>query len=56
MIPELKNYARLKKEEKWDDPEEVIQLSGMGRGLLKMGRKLGVFRKKENNESEGSRD
>lgn len=56
MIPELRNYARIKKEEKWDDPAEVIQLSGMGRGILKMGRKLGVFRKKENDRAKGSRD
>jgi glycerol-3-phosphate acyltransferase PlsY len=46
MLPEIRNYERLKREEKWDDPAAVIELSGMGRGLLKMGRKLGLIKKK----------
>lgn len=46
MLPEIRNWNRIKREEKWDDPAEVIQLSGMGRGLLKMGRKLGLIKKK----------
>jgi hypothetical protein len=46
MLPEIRNYERLKREEKWDDPAAVIGLSGMGRGLLKMGRKLGLIKKK----------
>jgi len=46
MRPEIRNYERLKREEKWDDPAAVIELSGMGRGLLKMGRKLGLIKKK----------
>jgi glycerol-3-phosphate acyltransferase PlsY len=46
MIPEIKNWRRIKHEEKWDDPVEVIQLSGMGRGIVKMARKLGVLKKK----------
>ena len=47
MIPEIKNWMRIKHEEKWDDPVEVIQLSGMGRGIVKMARKLGVLKKTE---------
>ena len=46
MLPEIRNWNRIKREEMWDDPAEVIQLSGMGRGLLKMGRKLGLIKKK----------
>lgn len=44
MRPEIRNYERLKREQKWDDPAAVIALSGMGRGLLKMGRKLGLLK------------
>jgi glycerol-3-phosphate acyltransferase PlsY len=46
MLPEIRAYERLKREEKWDDPAAVIELSGMGRGLLKMGRKLGLIKKR----------
>jgi glycerol-3-phosphate acyltransferase PlsY len=46
MLPEIRNYERIKREEKWDDPTAVIELSGMGRGLLKMGRKLGMLKAK----------
>jgi hypothetical protein len=46
MRPEIRNYERLKREAKWDDPAAVIELSGMGRGLLKMGRKLGLLKKR----------
>ena len=46
IIPEWKNWIRIKKEEKWDDPVEVFQLQGMGRGLIKMARKLGILKKK----------
>jgi glycerol-3-phosphate acyltransferase PlsY len=46
MLPEIRNYERIKREQKWDDPAAVIELSGMGRGLLKMGRKLGLIKPK----------
>lgn len=46
MLPEIRNYERIKREEKWDDPAAVIELSGMGRGMLKMGRKLGLIKAK----------
>ncbi len=46
MLPEIRNYERIKREEKWDDPAAVIELSGMGRGMLKMGRKLGLIKTK----------
>jgi glycerol-3-phosphate acyltransferase PlsY len=44
MFPEIKNWRRIKREAKWDDPTAVIQLSGMGRGMVKMGRKLGLIK------------
>jgi hypothetical protein len=57
IIPEWKNWLRIKKEEKWDDPVEVFQLQGMGRGLIKMARKLGVLKKKsEKNMNSGQKD
>jgi glycerol-3-phosphate acyltransferase PlsY len=46
MLPEIRNWRRIKREKAWDDPAAVIQLSGMGRGLIKMGRKLGLIKKK----------
>jgi len=43
-IPELRQWMKIRKEDKWNDPTEVIQLSGMGRGILKMAKKLGVVK------------
>ena len=45
MIPETRQWFHIRRENKWDDTTEVMQLSGMGRGLLKMARKLGIVRK-----------
>lgn len=42
MIPETRQWFRIRREDKWSDSSEVMQLSGMGRGLLKMARKLGI--------------
>ena len=36
--------GRISKEEKWDDYQAVMQLSGMGRGILKMAKKIGVVK------------
>jgi glycerol-3-phosphate acyltransferase PlsY len=44
MIPETRQWFRIRRENKWDDTTEVMQLSGMGRGLLKMARKLGILK------------
>jgi len=44
MIPEIKQWRRISKEEKWDDYQTVMQLSGMGRGILKMAKKIGVVK------------
>jgi glycerol-3-phosphate acyltransferase PlsY len=46
MIPEIKAWLKIRREEKWDDPAEVMQLSGMGRGLLKMAKKFGLIKKR----------
>ncbi len=43
-IPELKQWMKIKKEEKWDDPTAVLQLTGMGRGIIKMAKLLGVVK------------
>jgi glycerol-3-phosphate acyltransferase PlsY len=47
MVPETRQWFRIRREDKWNDTTEVMQLSGMGRGLLKMARKLGVVKKPE---------
>jgi glycerol-3-phosphate acyltransferase PlsY len=47
MIPETRQWFRIRRENKWDDTTEVMQLSGMGRGLLKMARKLGLVKSPE---------
>jgi glycerol-3-phosphate acyltransferase PlsY len=44
MIPETRQWFKIRREDKWNDTTEVMQLSGMGRGLLKMARKLGLVR------------
>lgn len=45
MIPETRQWFKIRRENKWNDTTEVMQLSGMGRGLLKMARKLGLVEK-----------
>jgi glycerol-3-phosphate acyltransferase PlsY len=44
MIPETRQWFKIRRENKWNDTTEVMQLSGMGRGLLKMARKLGLVK------------
>jgi glycerol-3-phosphate acyltransferase PlsY len=50
IIPEIKQMQRLKREENWDDPVAVFQLTGMGRGIIKMAKKIGVIKDKEKKE------
>jgi glycerol-3-phosphate acyltransferase PlsY len=47
-LPELRQWAVVRKDEKWSDPMEAWQISGMGRGIIKMARKLGIVKKKKN--------
>ena len=42
QIPEMKQYLKFKREGKVTDISEVMQLTGMGRGIYKMARRLGV--------------
>ena len=44
MIPETRQWFRIRRENKWNDTTEVMQLSGMGRGLLKMARRFGLIK------------
>ena len=44
MIPEMKQYLRLRREGKGDDLAEVMQLTGMGRGIYKMAKRFGVIK------------
>jgi glycerol-3-phosphate acyltransferase PlsY len=47
MMPETRQWFRIRRENRWNDTTEVMQLSGMGRGLLKMARRLGVVKTPE---------
>jgi len=44
MIPEIKRWLVVRRDSEWGDPTKTMELSGMGRGLLKMGRKLGLIK------------
>ena len=44
MIPEMKQYLRLRREGKGDDLAEVMQLTGMGRGIHKMAKRFGLIK------------
>ena len=44
MIPEIKRWIVVRRDSEWGDPTKTMELSGMGRGLLKMGRKLGLIK------------
>jgi glycerol-3-phosphate acyltransferase PlsY len=43
MMPEIKRWLVVRRDSNWGDPTKTMELSGMGRGLLKMGRKLGLI-------------
>jgi len=44
-IPEIKKWIKITKNGKWSETAEVMQLTGMGRGILKFAKKLGLARK-----------
>ena len=46
MIPEIKKWIRITREGKWSETANVMQLTGMGRGILKMAKKLGIYKEK----------
>jgi glycerol-3-phosphate acyltransferase PlsY len=43
MIPELKQYVRFRREGKGADLAEVMQHTGMGRGIYRMAKRFGVL-------------
>ncbi len=43
ILPEIRQYIRFRREGKGGDLSEVMQLTGMGRGIYKMGKRLGLF-------------
>jgi glycerol-3-phosphate acyltransferase PlsY len=45
-IPEAREWYKIKKEPVWNDPTEAWKISAMGRGIIKMGTRLGLIRKK----------
>jgi glycerol-3-phosphate acyltransferase PlsY len=45
-LKEARSWYRIKKEPGWDDPMEAWKMSAMGRGIIKMGTKLGLIKKK----------
>lgn len=46
MIPEIKKWVRITREGKWSETANVMQLTGMGRGIFKMAKKLGIAKQK----------
>lgn len=52
MMPEMRQYLKFRREGKGEDLSEVMQLTGMGRGIYRMGKRFGVFR----GPNEGSGD
>jgi len=52
VSPEIKEMNRLKKEDGWDDPIVVFQMTGMGRGIVKMAKLIGVIKPKPKQDPE----
>jgi glycerol-3-phosphate acyltransferase PlsY len=44
ILPEIREWRRIARDGTWSDPAAVMQLSGMGRGMIKMARRLGVLK------------
>jgi glycerol-3-phosphate acyltransferase PlsY len=53
MVPEMKQYIKFRREGKGEDLSEVMQLTGMGRGIYKMARRFGVLEEKSKSEDHG---
>jgi len=54
MIPEIKHLNKMKKYDKWNDPVVVLQATGMGRGIIKMAKILGVIKSEKTNQEKTS--
>jgi glycerol-3-phosphate acyltransferase PlsY len=53
MIPEMKQYVKFRREGKGEDLSEVMQLTGMGRGIYKMAKRFGLLESKPKNDNHG---
>ena len=47
---------KIRKEDKWNDTAQVIHLTRMGRGILKMSNKLGVVKVAEDSQPPPAND
>ncbi|MGD1993994.1 MAG: glycerol-3-phosphate acyltransferase [Anaerolineae bacterium] len=43
IVPELRQYVRFRREGKGSDVGQVMQLTGMGRGIYRMARRFGIL-------------
>ncbi len=43
-IPEIKKWIKITREGKWSETANVMQLTAMGRGILKMAKKLKIYK------------
>jgi glycerol-3-phosphate acyltransferase PlsY len=48
LIPEMRQYIRLRREGKGENIAEVMQLTGMGQGIYKMAKRFGAIKEKPN--------
>jgi hypothetical protein len=49
-IPEIKQWRKITSEDdKWKDPSSVLNETGMGRGIMKIAKVLGVIKKDDKN-------
>jgi glycerol-3-phosphate acyltransferase PlsY len=53
-VPELRAWYKIKKEPVWNEPTEAWKFSAMGRGIIKMGTKLGLIKKKAPRDARGT--
>jgi len=52
-IPEMKQYLKFRREGKVADLSEVMQLTGMGRGIYRIGKRLGVLKDEPTGHADG---
>jgi glycerol-3-phosphate acyltransferase PlsY len=52
LIPELRQYIKLRREGKGADLSEVIQVTAMGRGMYKLAKRFGVLEKQPKDDNE----
>jgi glycerol-3-phosphate acyltransferase PlsY len=52
MIPEMKQYIQFRRQGRGADLSEVMQTTGMGRGIYRMGKRLGVLPETGNDAEE----